>query len=435
MNLYIKRVLRKAKMEYACQAEYLQALEEVLLSLSPIFDKHPEYENEHVLEKLIEPNNTIHFDVEYKKDDGTLEKLDGWRIQFNNAVGVYKGGLRFHPSLNESILKGLGFEQIFKNALTTLPIGGAKGGSNFNPKEKSDNEIQRFCYAFMEKLAPYIGEDKDVPAGDIGVGAREINYLYDAYKEIKKNDEKGFITGKPINKGGSLARKEATGYGLVYLLEEIIKNNPIEKPRVIVSGAGNVAIYTAEKCKQLGYQVVAMSDSKGYIIDEDLDLELIKKIKEEKRASLEEYTKGYHQGSVYDTDIKVDIVIPCGTQNEINLDRAKRIVNNGVKIVLEGANLPNDNEAINYYKENKIIFVPGKASNAGGVATSFLEMEQNRLNEKWSFDKVDNKLKQIMKDIHKQCIDTMEEYSIPKYDYAKAANIAAANRVIKEMIK
>lgn len=435
MNAYVEKVLTEAKDKYADQKEYLQALEEVLSSISVIFDRHPEYEEKKILEKLIEPDRVISFDVYLANDKAELEKYRGYRVQHSNAVGVYKGGLRFNPSVNESILKFLGFEQTFKNALTGLPMGGAKGGSNFNPKGKSDAEIMRFCYAFMRELAPHIGEDRDVPAGDLGVGAREINYLFDAYQTIKKNDEIGFITGKPTDKGGSLVRKESTGYGLVYFVEEILKEHPINNPRVIISGSGNVAIYALEKCKELGLKVVGISDSKGYILDENIDIDLIKEIKEVKRASLKEYRKGYHEGSIYDRDIRADIVLPCATQNEINLNRAKRLVRNGVKIVAEGANMPDDNDAINYYKEKKIIFVPGKAANAGGVSCSFLEMQQNRLKQSWKFEEVDKQLKDIMHNIFEKCKKAMRDYSLQDYDFVSAANIASATIVIDKMLE
>lgn len=436
MNSYVERVLANAKKEHGEKKEYIQALEEVLATSSVVFDKHPEYEEKKVLERLINPDRIVKFKVSFTRDDGSKEEYDGYRVQHNNLLGVYKGGIRFNSHVNESIMRALAFEQTFKNSLTTLPMGGAKGGSNFDPKGKSEEEIKRFCYVFMKELYPYVGVGNDVPAGDLGVGTREISYFFDAYKEFVDTDELGFISGKPIEKGGSLVRKEATGYGLVYFLEEVLKLHPIDNPRIIVSGSGNVAIYTAEKCLQNGYKVIGMSDSKGYVIDEDLDIDLIKKIKEVDRGSLKDYPKGeYHEGSIYDTDLKVDVVLPCGTQNEINLERAKRLVNNGLKIVLEGANMPDDNEAIKYYLGNNIVFVPGKASNAGGVSVSFLEMEQNRLKEKWSFEEVDAKLKNIMKSIHKKCIDTMKEYKIEKNNYLAAANIAAATRVINEILK
>lgn len=437
MNKYVEKILNDEIEKHPNELEFNQALEEVLKTISVIFDKHPEYENMKVLEKLVKPDKLIEFKINLLRDNGNLETYDGYRIQFNNSVGVYKGGLRFNSHVNESILKALGFEQTFKNALTTHPMGGAKGGSNFDPKGKSEEEIKRFCTEFMKGLAEHIGEDKDVPAGDLGVGSREINYLFDAYKDIKKNNELGFITGKPIEKGGSLVRKEATGYGLVYLLQEIIKIHPISsEKRVIISGSGNVAIYTAEKCMNLGLKVVGISDSKGYILDENLDLEQIKVIKEQNRGNLSEYRGGFYQnGSIYDAEINAEIAIPCGCQNEINLERAKKLVKNGVKIVIEGANMPNDNDAIRYYLKNEIVFVPGKAANAGGVSVSFFEMEQNKLREKWDFEKVDTLLKETMISIHNQCLNAMKEYNLKNYDYLRAANIASATTVINKIIK
>lgn len=436
MNSYVERILVEAKTKHSGKKEYLQALEEVLASISVIFDLHPEYEEKKVIERLINPDRIIKFKVNLTRDNGTQEEYDGYRVQHNNLLGVYKGGLRFNLHVTESVMQALAFEQMFKNSLTTLPMGGAKGGSNFDPKGKSEEEIKRFCFAFMKELYPYVGKSIDVPAGDIGVGTREINYLFDAYKEYTQSEDLGFISGKPIEKGGSLVRKEATGYGLVYFLKEVLKLHPIKNPRVIISGSGNVAIYTAEKCLQEGFKVIGMSDSKGYIIDEDLDLDLIKEIKEIKRTSLKEYPKGiYHEGSIYDADLKANIVLPCGTQNEINLERAKRLVNNGVKIVVEGANMPNDNEAIKYYLSNNIIFVPGKASNAGGVSVSFLEMEQNRLKEKWSFEEVDTKLKNIMVSIHEQCLKAMRDYNLSNNNYLSAANIASATRLIDRILE
>lgn len=432
MNNYCERVIEEVKGKYSNEPEYIQAVEEVLNSLSVVFDRHPEYESLKVLENLVYADRIIEFKVPLTRDDGSLEYYRGYRIQHSNLLGVYKGGLRFHPSVCPSILKFLAFEQTFKNSLTTLPMGGGKGGSNFNPKGKSDAEIERFCYSFMKELSKYIGEGLDVPAGDLGVGGREIKYLFKAYKDIKKNDEMGFITGKPLDMGGSLARTEATGYGLVYFVEEVLKRKPIENPRVVVSGSGNVAIYAAKKCQQLGFKVVGMSDSNGYILDEDLDVEEVRRLKEDQnKASLSNYSKGtYKEGSIYDEDLHVDIVLPCATQNEINKERAERLVKNGVKIVAEGANMPDNNDAIAVYKANGVVFVPGKASNAGGVATSFLEMDQNWLREKWTFEEVDNKLKNIMKAIHESCIKAIDEYDLDKYDYVSGANIAGATKVI-----
>ena len=436
MNAYVQKVVDDVKREYPWQKEYIQAVEEVLDSISIIFDKHPEYEKMGVLERLVTPDRIISFKVPVEMDDGHVEVYHGYRVQQSNLNGPYKGGLRLNPTVNESIMKFLAFEQVFKNALTTCPMGGGKGGSNFNPKGKSEEEIKRFCYSFMKELHKYIGEGIDVPAGDIGVGAREITHFYNAFKEYDdRKDEEGFITGKPVAMGGSLARTEATGFGLVYFVEEILKRKPIENPRVVVSGSGNVAIYAAKKCQQLGWKVVGMSDSKGYILDEDLDVEEVRVLKEEKRTSLKEYSKGeYHEGSIYDTDLDVDIALPCATQNEINLERAKRLVKNGVKVVAEGANMPDDNEAIKYYKENGVIFAPGKAANAGGVATSYLEMEQNAAKVKWSFEEVDGKLNNIMKAVHKQCLDAINEYGLDEFDYVASANIAGATIVINEMI-
>lgn len=435
MNKYVENTLNKAKIEHSDLKEYLQALEEVLVSIEDIFNNHPEYEELKVLERLINPDEIITFKVPFTSDNGEYKEYLGYRIHHNNLVGVYKGGIRFNEGVNESIMRALAFEQTFKNALTTLPMGGGKGGSNFSTKGKSENEIKRFCYSFMKELYPHIGAKIDVPAGDLGVGTREISYLFDAYKEYTKSPDLGFISGKPIEKGGSLCRKEATGYGLVYFLKEVLKLYPIENPRAIVSGSGNVAIYTAEKCLQEGIQVIGISDSKGYILDENLDLDLIKAIKEVKRGSLSEYPRGYHEGSIYDSDVKVDIVLPCATQNEINLERAKKLVSNGVKMVIEGANMPDTNEAIKYYLDNNIVFVPGKASNAGGVSVSYLEMEQNRLNTSWSFKDVDDKLHEIMINIHNQCLDAMQKYNIPPHNYLKSANIAAATKVINEIIQ
>ena len=437
MNAYLERVVNDLKKKYPNQPEYLQAVEEVMGSISIIFDKHPEYEKMAIAERLVNPDRIVHFKVPVRMDDGRVDVYDGWRIQQNNYVGPYKGGLRLNPSVNEGILKFLAFEQVFKNALTTCPMGGGKGGSNFDPKGKSEEEVKRFCYAFMKELHKYIGEGVDVPAGDIGTGAREITHFFNAFREYDdRKDELGFITGKPIPMGGSLVRTEATGYGLVYLVEEILKRKPINNPKVVVSGSGNVAIYCAKKCQQLGWKVVGMSDSKGYILDDNLDVEQVRVIKEEKRGSLADYKGGeYHTGSIYDVDLNVDIALPCATQNEINLERAKRLVKGGVKIVAEGANMPDNNEAIAYYKETGVIFAPGKAANAGGVATSYLEMEQNAKKEKWTFEEVDAKLQGIMQAIHKQCLDATHEYNLDEFDYVGGANIAGATKVINLMVK
>lgn len=438
---YIDRVIADIRNKDANQKEFNQAVEEVLHSIEPIFDKHPEYEKMAVLERLVEPERILQFKVPWKDDAGNVHVNRGYRVQYSSVLGPYKGGLRFHPSVNLSVMKFLGFEQIFKNALTTLPIGGAKGGSDFDPKGKSDAEIMRFCQSFMTELYRHIGENVDVPAGDMGVGGREIGYLYGQYRRIRGVSERGVLTGKGIGYGGSLVRKEATGYGLVYFLEQMLLANSIslKDKRVLISGSGNVAIYAAEKCMEKGMKVVSMSDSRGYVIDENLNLDIIKRIKEVERGSLEKYVEyanqgEYHTGSVYDGNVHVDIVLPCATQNEINKDRAQRLINNGVIAVAEGANMPDDNEAIALYLENKILFAPGKAANAGGVATSALEMSQNSMRLSWSFEEVDEKLQGIMKAIHEQCIHAMKEYDLPSYNYVAGANLAGAMKVIEAMI-
>lgn len=438
---YVERVLNEFKLKDEHQPEFNQALEEVLQSTGVIFKKHPEYEKMAILERLCEPERVIQFKVTWMDDKGSVHVNRGYRVQYNSALGPYKGGLRFHPSVNLSVLKFLGFEQIFKNALTTLPIGGGKGGSDFNPKGKSDTEIMRFCQSFMTELYRHIGSDTDVPAGDMGVGGREIGYLYGQYRRIRGVSERGVITGKGLTYGGSLARKEATGYGLVYFVVEMLKtqSTDTEGLNVIVSGSGNVAIYAAEKAREYGMKVIAMSDSQGYIVDENIDLKVVKKIKEVLRGSLKDYPKlakhgEYFTGSVYDSKLKCDIALPCATQNEIDLKRAKSLVAGGCKVVAEGANMPNSNEAIAYYLEKDILFAPGKAANAGGVATSALEMSQNSMRYSWTFEEVDDKLQQIMKEIHGQCLDAMKQYRLDKKNYVAAANIAGMQKVIDAMI-
>ena len=440
---YLNNVINEVKTKDYNELEYIQAVEEILSSVDIIFDNHPEYEKQAVLERLLEPERVIQFKVPWEDDNGNIHVNRGFRVQYNSALGPYKGGLRFNPSVNLSIMKFLGFEQTFKNALTGLPIGGGKGGSDLDPKGKSDAEIKRFCQSFMTGLYRHIGPDIDVPAGDMGVGSREIGYLYGQYRRIKGTSERGVLTGKGVAYGGSLARKEATGYGVVYFTEEVLKSigKSLDQQRVIVSGSGNVAIYTAEKALEKGAIVIGISDSKGYILDEELDMAIIKLIKEEKRSSLSEYPTladhgQYFTGSIFDhQDINYDIVFPCATQNEIDIKKAKNIIKNGCFMIVEGANMPNNNEAITYYHDNKIIFVPGKASNAGGVATSALEMAQNSMRLSWSFTEVDQKLQEIMRGIHQQCLNVMNEYDLPNYDYVKAANIAAMKRVIEAMIE
>ncbi len=434
---YQERILDMIRKRDPEQKEFFQAVQEVLESTRVCFDAHPEWEKEAVLERLVEPEKTVECKVSWQDDQENTHVNRAYRVQFNAALGPYKGGFRFHPSVNLGIMKFLGFEQIFKNALTTLPIGGAKGGSDFDPKGKSDAEIRRFCQAFMSAMYTELGPDKDVPAGDMGVGEREIGYLYGAYRHLKQNAERGVLTGKSVSYGGSLGRREATGYGLVYFTEEVLKREglSLEGKRVIVSGSGNVAIYAAEKAMEKGAKVIAMSDSCGYVKDEDLDLEEIKHIKEKERGSLSSYSGGeYREGSVYDdTSLKADIVLPCATQNEINRERAENIRNMGVFLVAEGANMPSDNEAVAFYKNNGIIYVPGKASNAGGVAVSALEMAQNSARLSWSFEEVDEKLQGIMKSIFRQCVDVIEEYRLPKNDYQAGANIAGMLRVVSAM--
>ena len=441
MNKYIEKVLNEFKQKDASQPEFLQALEEVLTSVEVIFDRHPEYEDMAVLERLCEPERIITFKVPWMDDEGKIHVNRGYRVQYSSVLGPYKGGIRLHPAVTMGMLKFLGFEQIFKNALTTLPIGGGKGGSDFDPKGKSDHEVMRFCQSFMTELYRHIGPDVDVPAGDQGTGAREIGFFYGQYRRIKGVSERGVLTGKGLSYGGSLARKQATGYGLVYFVLEMMKKHNLtpENKRAIVSGSGNVAIYAAEKAMQNGMKVVAMSDSKGYIVDEELSLDTVKKIKEELRGSLKDYPAmaghgEYHEGSVYDADLKVDIALPCATQNEINKVRAERLIENGCILVAEGANMPSDNDAIKVYRDKDILFAPGKAANAGGVATSALEMSQNSMRLSWSFEEVDEKLKGIMKAIHEQCENALAQYDLDDKNYVAAANIAGMQKVIDAMI-
>lgn len=438
---YVERVLNELKQKDASQPEFLQAVEEVLTSVNVIFEQHPEYEKMAILERLTEPERLIQFKVPWMDDHGQMHVNRGYRVQYSSVLGPYKGGLRFHPAVTLGMMKFLAFEQIFKNALTTLSIGGGKGGSDFNPKGKSDNEIMRFCQSFMTELAKHIGPDVDVPAGDMGVGAREIGYLYGQYRRLKGVSERGVLTGKGIGYGGSLARKEATGYGLIFFVLEMMRQHQInpEGKRAIVSGSGNVAIYAAEKALANGIQVIAMSDSRGYIVDDQLDLNVIKEIKEQRRAPLAEYPQraghgAYHEGSVYDAGLSADLVLPCATQNEINKERAQRLIDMGCVLVAEGANMPNDNEAIALYHEKGILYAPGKAANAGGVATSALEMSQNSMRLSWTFEEVEDKLHGIMVSIHSQCREAMEQYHLDLKDYAAAANIAGVQKVIDGMI-
>ena len=434
-NNIIESVIKKNPNE----PEFIQAVTEVMNSLKLVVDNEPKYQNESLLERIVEPERVIMFRVPWVDDNGKVQVNRGYRVQFNSAIGPYKGGIRFHPSVNLSIIKFLGFEQIFKNSLTGLPIGGGKGGSDFDPKGKSDREIMAFCQSFMTELCKHIGADTDVPAGDIGVGAREIGYMYGQYKRIR-NVYEGVLTGKGLTYGGSLARKQATGYGLVYLVDELLKckGDTMVGKTVTISGAGNVAIYACEKALQLGAKVVTLSDSTGWIYDANgIDLDLVKDIKEVRRARLSEYVKErpeavYHDGRGVWT-IPCDIALPCATQNELFLEDAKALVANGCKVVAEGANMPTTLDATEYLQENKIYFVPGKAANAGGVATSALEMTQNSMRLSWTFEEVDAKLQQIMINIFHNIDDAAKEYGIED-NFVAGANIAGFKKVADAML-
>ena len=437
---YTEEVYERVVAQNPNEPEFHQAVKEVLDSLKVVIDKNEEkYRKLSILERLVEPERIISFRVPWVDDKGVVQVNKGYRVQFNSAIGPYKGGLRFHPSVNQGILKFLGFEQIFKNSLTGLPIGGGKGGSNFDPKGKSDREVMAFCQSFMTELSKYIGADMDVPAGDIGVGGREIGYLYGQYKRNRGLYE-GVLTGKGLSYGGSLIRTQATGYGLVYFTEEMLKchNDDIAGKTVVVSGAGNVAIYAIEKCQQLGAKVVTCSDSTGWVYDpEGIDLAALKEIKEVKRARLTEYKKyrpnsEYHEGrGVW--SVKCDIALPCATQNELFLEDAKQLVANGCIAVCEGANMPTTLDATKYLQENGVWFAPGKASNAGGVATSALEMSQNSERLSWTFEEVDSKLKNIMVNIYHNIDDAAKRYN-KEGDYVTGANIAGFEKVLNAML-
>lgn len=421
------------------QPEFIQAATNVLKSLEPAIEKNPQYQQAGILERLTEPDRQIKFRVTWVDDNGRVRVNHGYRVQFNNAIGPYKGGLRLHPSVNISIIKFLGFEQIFKNSLTGLPIGGGKGGSDFDPKGKSDREVMAFCQSFMTELYRHIGPDVDVPAGDIGVGGREIGFLYGQYKRITNHYE-GILTGKGLSYGGSLARTEATGFGLLYFLDAMLKANgkSIKDKTVAISGAGNVAIYACQKAQELGGKVVTMCDSTGWVYDPDgIDLKAVKEIKEGRRGRISEYQAGhphaqYHAGKGV-WSVSCDIALPCATQNELQLDDAKQLVKNGVFAVAEGANMPSSSEAIKYLQENGILFAPAKASNAGGVAVSALEMSQNSARLSWTFDEVDNKLQQIMTGIFEHVSAAAETYGTPK-NYVAGANIAGFLKVADAML-
>ena len=445
MSNYIENVLAKTKEKNSNEKEFIQAVSEVLETLKPVTDKNPEYEKTALLERLVEPERIITFRVPWVDDNGKVQVNRGFRVQFNGSIGPYKGGLRFHPSVNQSIMKFLAFEQIFKNALTGLPIGGGKGGSDFDPKGKSDREIMSFCQSFMNELQRHIGHNLDVPAGDIGVGAREIGYLFGQYRKIRNAFEAGVLTGKGLEYGGSLARKEATGFGLIYYMREMLKanNKNFEGKVVTISGSGNVAIYAAQKVMEYGAKVVAMSDSNGCIYDDiGIDLEEIKRIKEVERLRIKEYLKKYPKAQYFENKegeipavytIKADISLPCATQNDINLETAQLMVKNGVFAVGEGANMPTDIEAINYFLKNGVLLAPAKAANAGGVATSALEMCQNSMRYFWTFEEVDKKLDGIMSNIFKACKDTADEYGLG-INYVAGANIAAFKKVSAAMM-
>lgn len=437
---YLKEVYAGLSERNKNEPEFLQAVGKVLETLEPVIAKHPEYQKAGLIERLIDPERIIMFRVSWVDDNGNVRVNRGYRVQFNSAIGPYKGGLRFHPSVNLSILKFLGFEQIFKNSLTGLPIGGGKGGSDFDPKGKSDNEVMKFCQSFMTELSKHVGEDTDVPAGDIGVGAREIGYMFGQYKRLQ-NKYVGVLTGKSLSCGGSLARKEATGFGLCYYMQEMLNDNndSFEGKEVVISGSGNVAIYACQKATSMGAKVIAMSDSNGYIYDKHgIDFQTMQIIKEQKRARISTYTDyvkdaEYHEGCNGIWTIKCDIALPCATQNELNLESAKILVANGVIAVAEGANMPDTTDAIEHFQKNGVLFGPGKAANAGGVAVSALEMSQNSIRMSWSFEEVDEKLKTIMVNIYHNSAKAAEEYGV-KGDLVAGANIAGFKKVAEAML-
>ena len=441
MNAYTSRVLEGLKVRNAHEPEFIQAATEILNSISPVFDKHPEYEAAGLLERFVEPERVIMFRVPWIDDSGKTQVNRAYRVQYNSAIGPYKGGIRLHPSVNLGILKFLGMEQILKNSLTGLPIGGGKGGCDFDPKGKSDNEVMRFCQSFMTELFKYVGADTDVPAGDIGTGAREIGYMYGQYKRITGLYE-GVLTGKGLTYGGSLGRKQATGYGLCYFVKNMLEANgkSVEGQTVLVSGSGNVAIYAAEKITEMGAKVVAVSDSNGYVYDANgINLDVVKQIKEVERGRIKEYAarvagSEYHEGCRGIWTIKCDIALPCATQNELDGEAAKTLVANGCYAVGEGANMPSTLDATEIFLNNDVLFAPGKAANAGGVATSALEMSQNSMRLSWSFEEVDEKLKGIMKGIFTQCAAAAKDYGDKPTNYVIGANIAGFLKVAEAMM-
>lgn len=436
---YMQDLMNRVIKNHPAQPEFHQAVQEVLLSMEPVAERNPQYVKAGIFERIVEPERAIIFRVSWVDDAGNVQVNRGYRVQFNSAIGPYKGGLRLHPSVNLGVIKFLGFEQIFKNSLTGLPMGGGKGGSDFDPKGKSDGEIMRFCQSFMTELSKHIGADTDVPAGDIGVGAREIGYMFGQYKRLK-NEFTGVLTGKGLNYGGSLVRTQATGYGVCYFTEEMLatKNESFKDKTVVISGSGNVAIYAAEKATELGGKVVALSDSNGHIYDPNgIDLDLVKQIKEVQRLRIREYVTHhkdaeYHEGCKGIWTIKCDIALPCATQNELDGAAAETLIANGVIAVAEGANMPSTPEAIDAFQAAGILFAPGKAANAGGVATSGLEMSQNSMRYNWTFEEVDEKLKGIMKHIHTTCKEAATEYGDPN-NYVLGANIGGFLKVADAM--
>ena len=438
-NEYLKGVYEKVVQRDPDQKEFLQAVKEVLESLQPVFDKRPDYVKAGIAERIVEPERIITFRVSWVDDNGNVQVNRGYRVQYNSAIGPYKGGIRLHPSVNLSVMKFLGFEQTFKNSLTSLPMGGGKGGSDFDPKGKSDNEIMRFCQSFMTELYRHIGADTDVPAGDIGVGAREVGFMFGQYKRIT-NEFTGVLTGKSVFSGGSLARTQATGYGLCYFTDEMLKaaGKSFEGKKVVISGSGNVAIYANEKATQLGGKVIAMSDSSGYVVDENgIDLKVMKQIKEVERARIVEYANRvpgatFHPGCKGIWTVPCDIALPCATQNELDEEGAKALIANGVIAVAEGANMPSTPEAIAAFQAAGILFAPAKAANAGGVATSGLEMTQNSIRMSWSFEEVDEKLHGIMVNIYKAASNAAKEYGC-EGNLVAGANIAGFLKVAEAM--
>jgi len=440
MSNYTQRVLEELKANNSWETEFLQAATEILESLAPVFEKHPEFEEASLLERFVEPERIISFRVPWVDDAGKTQVNRGYRVQFNSVIGPYKGGLRLHPTVNQSIVKFLGFEQILKNSLTGLPIGGGKGGSNFDPKGKSDNEVMSFCQSFMTELSKYIGAFVDVPAGDIGVGGREIGFMYGQYRRLT-NINSGILTGKGLTYGGSLARTEATGFGLVYLVDEMLKANghSMKGKTALVSGSGNVAIYAHKKVAELGGKVVAMSDSGGYIYDPaGINLDTIKQLKEVERKRIKEYvtihpSATYTEGCTGIWTLPCDIALPCATQNELDANAAKALVANGCIAVGEGANMPTTLDGTNVFLDNKVLFAPGKAANAGGVAVSALEMSQNSMRLSWSFEEVDAKLKEIMVNIFAKANEAAKEYGF-EGNYVVGANIAGFMKVAEAMM-